>query len=172
MKGNKKLLVVAVLVLLTVVFSTYAVYRTNQASSATVRAANWVIDFGTAQQKTKNFVFNTSDITWTTNPGKNGTIAPGATGYIEIPVTATGTEVDVIVEATVTGNDIPEGISATVQNGSQTITYGATMAATVRINIAWEGSYEDDGEKDSSDLTVKNSEITIPVTITAKQALS
>ncbi len=55
MKGNKKLLIVAVLLLLIAVsYGTYAIYRTQFSGSATVKTAKWsaVLKKGSTQVST------------------------------------------------------------------------------------------------------------------------
>lgn len=180
MKGNKKILLVAILVLLiTVVFSSYAIYRTSQTASGSIRAAKWNVTIGSQAQQTANFAFGVSDIQWTTHTGKNNTIAPGDSGTITIPVDADGSEVDVLLTATigdVTG--LPAGMTATVTsgtNGVQTIQYNATegqMEANVVITITWTGTIEDLEGKDTTDIAKQNANLTIPVTLTARQKLA
>ena len=46
MKGNKKILVIAILLLLiSVTFTTYAIYRTGMSGTGTATAANWNVVF-------------------------------------------------------------------------------------------------------------------------------
>ena len=179
MKGNKKLLIVAILVLLTVTFSTYAIYRTSQTASGSVKAAAWSIDIGTSEQKTANFVFDASAIQWTTHTGKNGTIAPGDSGTITIPVDATGSEVDVLLTAEIgSTSSLPNGMTATVTsgtNGVQTIAYSTVtdaMKANVVITITWTGTTEDNSTKDGTDMAKQGANLSIPVTLTARQKLA
>ena len=182
MKGNKKLLVVAILVLLiTVVFSTYAIYRTSQTANGSVKAAAWVVDIGTAEQKSANFAFTAADINWTngTHTGKNNTIAPGDSGTITIPVDADGSEVDVLLTATIGDvSGLPAGMTATVTsgtNGIQTIPYSATahaMESNVVITITWTGTIEDESGKDDTDMAKQGTNLSIPVTLTARQKLA
>ena len=181
MKGNKKLLIVAILVLLTVTFSTYAIYRTSQTASGSVKAAAWSIDIGTSEQKTANFVFTAADIDWSTgtHTGKNNTIAPGDSGTITIPVDADGSEVDVLLTAEIgSTSGLPAGMTATVTsgtNGVQTIPYSATagqMQANVVITVTWTGTIEDTTGKDSTDMAKQGTNLSIPVTLTARQKLA
>lgn len=177
MKGDKKILVAALLVLLlTVCFGTYAIYRASTNASGSIKAAAWSVKVDGTDIKTANYTFSANDIHWTTLTGYNNTIAPGSEGYIEIPVDADGSEVDVILTAALGSTTLPNGMTATLASGadSQTINYSATegaMETTVRINIAWAGSESDESSKDSSDLTASGTTISIPVTLTAKQSL-
>jgi hypothetical protein len=177
MKGDKKILVLAFLVLLlSVFFGTYAIYRNSAEGEGSVYAANWSIQIGGTDISSANFDFDATDITWTTRTGYNNTIAPGSEGYITIAVDADGSEVDVILTAALDTTHLPSGMTATVQGGnSQTINYSATsgqMETTVRINIAWAGADSDNSEKDGTDLAVEGTELSLPVTLTAKQSVT
>lgn len=178
MKGDKKILVVALLVLLlSVCFGTYAIYRESGSATGLIKAAAWSVKVDGTAIKTANYTFNASDITWTTQTGYNDTIAPGSTGYIEIPVDATGSEVDVILTAALGNTTLPNGMTAALASGndSQTIAYSTAanaMKATVRIDIAWAGAESDDATKDGTDLAAQGTTLSIPVTLTAKQSLT
>lgn len=178
MKGNKKVLTLAVLVLLLAVcFTTYAIYRQSTNGTGTIKAAAWSVTVK-GQPITNNFTFGLSDITWTTHTGKNDTIAPGDSGTITIPVDATGSEVDVLVEAAIdTANaSLPDGFTATVTsgtNGVATIPYAASgMTTNVVITVTWTGTLEDTAAKDGTDLAAQGSNLSIPVTLKARQKLA
>ena len=178
MKGNKKILLLSILVLLiTVCFGTYAIYRASGSANGSIKAAAWSVKIDGTDIASANYTFDASNITWTKLTGYNNTIAPGSEGHIEIPVDADGSEVDVIINATIGSTTLPTGMSATLASGndSQTISYSTTanaMKTNVRINIAWAGAESDDSSKDSSDLTASGTTISIPVTLTAKQSLT
>ena len=126
--------------------------------------------------ETFGITFDASNIHWTTLTGYNNTIAPGSSGYIEIPVDADGSEVDVILTAALGTTTLPDGMTATLASGndSQTINYSATsgaMETTVRINIAWAGAESDTAAKDGTDLAAQGTTLSIPVNLTAKQSL-
>ena len=177
MKGDKKILALAVLVLLlTVCFGTYAIYRASGSATGSIKAAAWSVKVDGTDIASADFTFDAGDITWTSLTGYNDTIAPGSEGYIEIPVDADGSEVDVILTAEMGSATLPDGMTATLASGndSQTIAYSATdgaMETTVRINIAWAGAETDTPEKDGTDLAAQGTTISIPVTLTAKQSL-
>lgn len=179
MKGNKKVLSLAVLVLLLAVcFTTYAIYRQSTTATGTIKAAKWSVKVDGTDIASANYTFDAGDITWTTLTGYNDTIAPGSTGYIEIPVDADGSEVDVILSAALgTVSGLPTGMTVAVDSasGEQTIAYSATegaMETTVKINVAWAGADSDDATKDANDLSKQDTEFSIPVTLTAKQSLA
>ena len=179
MKENKKILVLAILVLLlTVCFGTYAIYRESTNATGSIRAAKWSVKVDGTDIATANYTFTAADIHWDTNSrtGYNNTIAPGSTGYIEIPVDADGSEVDVLLTATLGTTTLPNGMTASLDVGSesQAISYSGTegeMETTVKINIAWAGDDSDTTAKDTTDLAAQNTPFSIPVTLTAKQSL-
>lgn len=178
MKGNKKILVLAVLVLLLAVcFTTYAIYRSKANGTGSVKAAKWSVKIDDDDFDEATYTFTGADIKWTTLTGYNNTIAPGSEGYIEIPVDADGSEVDVLLTASLGSVTLPTGMTVELASGasSQTINYSATegqMEAKVRLNVAWSGADSDNEAKDSSDIQVNDTTISIPVTLTAKQSLA
>ena len=177
MKGDKKILVVAVLLLLLAVsFSTYAIYRQSATGNGTIKAAAWSVKIDDTDIAEANFNFTTADITWTTHTGKNNTIAPGDTGTITIPVDATGSEVDVLLTATLgTIEGLPAGMTVTVSgtDGVTEIPYATSnMKENVTLTITWPGAVSDDSTKDGTDLAAKGKTLTIPVTLTARQKLA
>lgn len=178
MKGNKNILVLAVLVLLLAVcFTTYAIYRSSAEGEGSVDAAAWSVKVNGTDIETVDYEFTAANITWTSLTGYNDTIAPGSEGYIEIPVDADGSEVDVILTAALGSATLPAGMTVSLASGadSQTIAYSATegqMEATVRLNIAWAGAETDNATKDGTDKDAADTTISIPVTLTAKQSLT
>ena len=180
MKGNKKILVaIALLLLISISFTTYAIYRSSATGTGTIKAAKWDVKVkGTSiESTTLNLDFGINDITWTNHTGKNGTIAPGDSGTITIPVTATGSEVDVLLTARIgSGATLPTGFTAEVTSGTagvQTIAYNATsMTANVVVTITWTGTTEDSSDKDTSDKSVNDTNLSIPLTLEARQKLS
>ncbi len=177
MKGNKKILALAIMVLaLAVCFSSYAIYRSSAEGDGSVDAAAWSVKVNGTAIESANFDFDAEDITWTTLTGYQNTIAPGSEGYIEINVDADGSEVGVILAAVLDTSNLPSGMTASIQGGNEkTIAYSATegaMETTVRINIAWAGSASDDDIKDGTDLQAAGTQLSLPVTLTARQDLT
>lgn len=181
MKGNKKLLVAAILLLLIVVsYGTYAIYRETAEGEATITAAAWSVKIGSDDFKDVDFDFSLSDLTCTTNPGKNGTIAPGAECYIDYTVDADGSEVDVVIEVDDDNSTVPEPLEVTVGTtggtaGPVTIPYSATegdMEETVRLTVKWPGALTDNGTKDSTDLDLNGDDLSFSIKLVARQALS
>ena len=177
MKGDKKILVLAVLVLLlTVCFGSYAIYRSSATGTGTLKAAAWSVKVKGTAISSANFDFTFSDINWTTKTGYNNTIAPGSTGTITIPVDATGSEVDVILTAELGQASLPTGMSVSIDGEStKTIAYSTeenAMKTNVVLNITWSGSDSDETSKDTTDLAAAGTNLSIPVTLTAKQSVA
>ena len=187
MKGNKKILVVAVLLLLIAVsYSTYAIYKTSVAGEATVTAAKWEVAFKNGETTLTNnytIAFSTAECTGN-NHVKDGKIAPGASCSKQIILDAGTTEVDVAYEVTVGTPKIGESaidananpITATISPANGTILYSATGAArqqTLTLTIAWAGA-DTDTNPNAADTTIGEaaSTITVPLTLVAKQDTS
>ena len=160
MKKNKKLLIIAVLLLLVTIGFSYAIYRSSTTANGTVNTAAWSVKINGTDMDSVNYTFTGANITWTTNPGKAGTVAPGATGYIDIPVDADGSQVDVILTAALGSATLPDGMTVSLSPASKTIDYSATegqMETTIRVNIVWSGTTEDSNSKDGTDKTASGS---------------
>ena len=175
MKGDKKTLIIAILVLLlSVTFSTYAIYRTNYTGNATIKTAAWTVKLKDGSgTEVQNLNFDFDDITWTSLTGYNDTIAPGSTGTISYTIDATGSEVDVDITSSIDTTGLPTGLTVTMAgNATQTIAFSdSPQTKTITLNVAWAGAESDDSTKDSNDLSKQGQNFVIPVTVTAKQSL-
>ena len=191
MKGNKKLLIVAVLLLLVAVsYTTYAIYRSALTANATISAAKWsaVLDNGTTTSTTTlNFTGADLNCGSGTRHGKNNTVAPGDACTLTFTVDLDGSEVDAKVNATVGTITATSGtvdstrfstalkVGATAANGvEQAVPYSATegaMEVEYTLELTWLGDTDNlaaDG-KDVADVAMNDLDITIPVTIDAHQ---
>lgn len=183
-KGNKKLALVAVLLLLvTISFGTYAIYRTSSVGTGTVATANWHVEVaGTDVSSTAGtFTFSGSDVNWTTNTSAvNGKIAPGSQGTYSIALDATGSEVPVAYEvssvsATIGGTAVSnDKFTVTIDpNDTGKLAYAATnMTKNIPLIITWTGSDSDTAAQDSADISMAGQNVTISVTLTVKQDLN
>lgn len=184
-KGNKRLLILVVLLLLiTVSFGTYAIYRIKSTGTASVSTAAWAIKInGTTQTSTsKTFTFTNDNISWTNSKAAVANkIAPGATGTITLELDATGSEVNVAYDVNVKsikidGETVPNTNEFTVElNASDTgkLAYAATnMKKDIVLDFSWAGSDSDGEEKDAADIAINNKTIEIEIEVTVKQDLS
>ena len=179
MKGNKKILIAIVLLLIAAVsFTTYAIYRSSVTAEGSLKAAAWYVTLnGTDIEQVNNLTFDFDDIDWTTNTGYNDTIAPGDEGVIEYVVDATGSEVDVLVIAELEdGATLPDGMSVEITsgtNGVQEISYDeSNMQATIEVTVKWDGALSDTTSKDTNDKSFEDQDLTIPVKLTVRQKLA
>lgn len=181
MKGNKKILVIAALLLLIVAtYTTYAIYKSSATGDASISTAAWVVKVeGT--DITANNTFTVDSITWNTPTISKvaNKIAPGDSGYVDIVIDADGSEVDVYYE--VTFGDLDDNgstvtndhLSATAHSGSSltgTIPYSATdgdMERTVRLDVTWVA--EDNATQNPIDVNTAGKDLTLPVTVTVRQ---
>ncbi len=181
MKGNKKILVAALLLLLiSVSFGTYAIYRSNATATGTLTPAKWSVKLDGNEFQSASFTFTAADLVCDTNPAKaSGTIAPGALCHIDIPVDADGSQVDVVLTAEIDTNasTVTDDWEVGLAQSQISIPYSATegqMEKTVTINVEWPGAESDTTAKDTADKSLGASPAakTIVVNLTAKQTLS
>ena len=172
MKGNKKILVLALLVLLlSVCFGSYAIYTSSATASGGVDAASWVIKVNN-EDIVANNTFTLGNVTWgATRYGQNGKIAPGDTGTIDIVIDASGSEVGVsyAVDLTSVSTGNPN-LTVAAHSGSSltgTIAYGSTMTQTITLDVTWTGV--DNATANAADITTSGNSINIPVSVTVTQ---
>ena len=179
MKGNRKLLALALLLLFVLVsFGTYAIYKSSASGSTTVQTANWVVTVnGSDAVTTDSFTFSASDINWSgVTHGKNGKIAPGDSGTLTILIDADGSEVDVdyvVAIGTVTGTNSNSNFTVTGSDLTGTINYSATsgqMEKTVVLNVTW--TAQDETAQNAADVGIAGQTVSIPVTVTASQHIA
>lgn len=187
MKGNKKILALALLLLLVFVsFGTYAIYKTTATSdSASVSAAAWVITVNDTNVVTGTHTFELGTINWGSQTHvATGKIAPGSSGTVDLILDATGTEVslDYLVQiGSVTlhtgGTAVPAG-TITVTSGGNSSASGtilvdaATKQVTIPLTVTWAGATTDGDEKNATDVGLAGQTIDIEVTVTTTQKLS
>ena len=172
MKGDKKILVLSILVLLLAVcFGSYAIYKSSGTGTGGVDAAAWVVKVNNDDIVTSN-TFTLNNITWSgTRYGQNGKIAPGDRGTIDIVIDASGSEVGVAYTVDIsqisTGNSNLTVAAASGSSLTGTIAYGSTMTETVTLDVVWNGV--DTTAANSADVTTAGTSISIPVTVTVTQ---
>ena len=167
MKGNKKLLIVAVLLLLIAVsYGTYAIYKSTATADASIDTAAWVVTVNNQALTEATHTFTLGNITWATP-----TVSK-----------VSGSEVDLYYEITI--GDLKEGnntvtnnhLTAVAASGSSltgTIPYSATageMEHTVTLNVQW--TAEDDATANGQneiDMDTAGKSLTLPVTVMVRQ---
>ncbi len=169
MKGNKKVLVAIVLLLLiSVTFTTLAIYRSTATAEGTVTAAKWKVKVNGTEVSTATLTATFTPAT--TNIGMNGKMAPGDIATATFEVDATESEVPIKVDsATVVEGTVPAGFEATVGE----VTYDGTQKATVTVELTWTGVIGDNEEKDTADKAKQGTTITgVQVQLTVRQKLA
>lgn len=179
MKGDKKILVVAILLLLlSVTFTSYAIYKSSAEGEATVSTAAWAIEVNGTDIVEEN-EFTIDDVTWNRTVSKvDGKIAPGDSGTITLTITNKA-EVDVAYEVEIddltdsAGAALPENnqLSVAVAGGATTGTIAyqsGGRTATVTLNVTW--TAVDNETPNSQDVGIAGlSNIKIPVKVTVRQ---
>lgn len=194
MNKMKKIYLCLALVLLIItvfiILKTYGLFETKTGLNVQSEVGKWVILVNntdiTQQENTK---FSVDKIIWDQNDEvKEGKIAPGASGYFDIVIDPTDTDVSVRYDI---GFDFSEfentNITITsiqeindkkiVKTGNNKYTgiitldeISAGTTNTIRVNIAWENN-EENNEHDSNLSSVPNTILNIPVTINVSQYL-
>ena len=186
MKGNKKILVIAILLLLIAVsYGTYAIYKSSVSGTAQATAAKWAIEFksgSTTYTSTMDITFDGSECTNNNNHVASGYIAPGVTCTKNIEIDATGTQVDVEYSLETTGSVTVNNTTIPANSNNITASIGAAdgqilmsddpQSDTVPVTITWgglEGTSYDPGD---TSIGEGSWVISVPVTLTAKQMMS
>ena len=172
-KGNKKLLIViALLLIVGLSISTYALYKSSATGEASATVADWKVKVNTTSIVTNN-EFTISDINWETNDNvKSGLIAPGSTGTLTLLIDATDSETSVNysinADTTELSNDNFTLTAATGSSLTGSVAYGETKSVT--LNITWDA--DDSTDSNTADMALKGSNIKIPITVTATQKIN
>lgn len=181
MQGNKKILVIAALLLLIAAsYTTYAIYKTSVGVNANVTAAPWVVAFKNGQTTITDgmkVAFTADDCKDNTHVA-DGYIAPSYSCKKNITLDATGTKVDVKYSVTAgtpldNGSTYPAAandFSATITGGGEgTISYNGTQTVDVEVVLTWEGALADTDATNTADVGLQGHEITVPLTLVARQ---
>ncbi len=177
MKGNKKILVIAALLLLIATsFTTYAIYKSSATGDSSISTAAWVVEVNDSDIVHTN-TFTLDNITWATpRVGQNNKIAPGDHGTVQIVIDASGSEVGVSYDVEVDfsaleDNDGNTNFDVDIASGSDplsgTIAYGATMTKTITLDITW--TAVDNEDANQMDVDLAGQQFNLPVTVTVTQ---
>lgn len=191
MKVSKKTLVlIALLLLVAISFTSYAIYKSSVDTDSEVTAAKWNIEFMDGQTEvtsSQTITFGASDCVNNTHVA-DGVIAPGATCTKTITLDANDTEVDVAYTAlagAVTAEKAGSAVATTNANAftvsllpaSGTIAYNsATRTADLTLTVTWAGNDDSDAAQNpdtinDADTALEGTTITVPVTLVAKQVV-
>ena len=185
MKGNKKLLIVAVLLLLIAVsYGTYAIYKSTAEADASIGTAAWVVTVNNQALTEATHSFTLGNITWATPTISKvaNKIAPGDHGTVDIVIDGDGSEVDLYYEITIgtlkEGNNTVtnSNLTAVAHSGSTltgTIPYSASdhgMEHTVTLDVQWTAVDDaTDNGQNEIDMATAGKSLTLPVTVMVRQ---
>ena len=184
------LALVLLIITVFIILKTYGLFETKTELNVQSEVGKWVILVNntdiTQQENTK---FSVDKIIWDQNDEvKEGKIAPGASGYFDIVIDPTDTDVSVrddigfdfseFENTNITITSIQEiNDKKIVKTGDNKYTgiitldeISAGTTNTIRVNIAWENN-EENNEHDSNLSSVPNTILNIPVTINVSQYL-
>lgn len=186
------LIVIALLLAVYLISSTYARYSTQGIANATVDVAKWAVkmtaDDGTTLSST------TQNITFTVQSNSNvvpGKIAPAVTAVAVVELDLTGTEVAVDFTATVgsmTPNNLPSSDKISLTSAITGGTAGSVIEIPLENNVAFTAAngkktvtltltWANDDNNNANDtatgmLADSSRTITIPVTLTVQQHIA
>ena len=188
---NKK---ITILMLLTLVFLvvfgaayTYGLFHSDISDEVEVDVADWIIkinDTNISNGVTHQFTINDIHFDGDSNV-REGKFAPGTTGYFDLALDASETEVavkyEILIDQEAFGNDFISVDSVTLVSGNTfqkindskyvgVIPLQGKVVNVVRFNIEWEND-EANNEEDSRIGTQSNPDLEIPVTINLVQYL-
>lgn len=181
-KTKRVILVVVMLVcLIALIGGTYSRYTSTGSANVTAKIAKWKVKLGTQDISTESKTINV-DFNYDTNEYvKTGKIAPGSSGYFEVELDPTGSEVAIdylftidktnIANSLITGSTskievtgatysiVGSEVSGTadVVNGN-TVTFTEPLAdvlagrkATVRVLINWDNASDANNNSDTAE---------------------
>lgn len=188
---NKK---ITILMLLTLVFLvvfgaayTYGLFHSDIGDEVEVDVADWVIKINNtniSNGETHQFTIDEVHFDGDSNV-REGKFAPGTTGYFDLAIDASGTEVavkyEILIDEDSFGNDFIKLTGVNLLSGNTfqkindskyvgVIPLEGRVVNVIRINIEWENN-EDNNEQDSLIGTQSNPDLEIPVTVNLIQYL-
>ncbi len=191
MKNNNKLYIVIGCLLLIVltyeVIDTYGIFESNIRSDVESNLSKWQIMVNSEDITGQTNSFVIDEVFWESNTGvASGKAAPGLSGYFEIIIDPTGSEVSIEYEITLDflnlGNDYIY-ITSVQDEDLEDLTlidtnkyYGmiplteimAEEVKTIKVEFEWENN-EDNNEIDSSYIGLENPLLDIPISIKLSQ---
>lgn len=180
------LLVIAVLAQIGI---TYSIFETNLNTTTDSVLAPWQILVNNTMVSSESSEFTVDTVNWSTDPNVlDGKAAPGLSGYFEIIIDPSGSEVAIEYEIELdfdfNNNEYIKLSTIKKQNGDDlTPSNGNTFfgeitlsqlevdyVETIRISFVWENN-EDNNDVDSGFVNQNNPKIEIPVIVRLKQKI-
>ena len=182
MKNNKKVTIVALLLLIAVttgvIALTYSRYTSEATGNASAQIAKWSIKVGGTPITTANQTITLTEVNFVPNANVAANkIAPGVTAKIPVELDATGTEVSVDYKIEISGTITvtPSNAKIKLKNGAAvegTIDKDASnKKKTIEVEIVWENN-EANNAADTANGTSTSLTATIPLKVTATQKVA
>ena len=159
---------------------TYSRYTSTGTASVTATIAKWSVKLGSEDISTEAKNINVSFVYDDNDHVKNGKLAPGTSGYFDVEVDPTGSEVAVDYAFTVNTDTIAQALAqnstssivvtgatykigedgtstaASVSNGTVTFTEGlddvlAGKKAIVRVTVSWDNDSDANNASDTAE---------------------
>ena len=166
---------------------TYGLFHSDIGDEVEVDVADWVIKINNtniSNGETHQFTIDEVHFDGDSNV-REGKFAPGTTGYFDLAIDASGTEVavkyEILIDEDSFGNDFIKLTGVNLLSGNTfqkindskyvgVIPLEGRVVNVIRINIEWENN-EDNNEQDSLIGTQSNPDLEIPVTVNLIQYL-
>ena len=174
------LIVIMLACIIALIGATYSRYTSTGTATVTATVAKWSVKLGSEDISTEAKTINATFVYDSNDYVKDGRIAPGRSGYFDIEVDPTGSEVAVDYEFSINSVAIAQaleenstsaiaitGATYTVFGGSATaanLTNSSTVAftesladvldgkkVTVRVFIAWDNDSDANNESDTAE---------------------
>lgn len=179
----------AFIALILIINESYALLQTISSGSAEVKTGSWTIKLNEKNILngiTETFTLNNMIYDESNENIENGYIAPGKSGYFDIVLDPSGTDVAISYEINVRLNECayPNNIKLSVENTStdgEVEVIGNTFKGlislndiknnktiTLKLTLIWENN-EEFNESDTNLGTIEANKLKIPITITLNQ---
>ncbi len=179
----------AFIALILIINESYALLQTISSGNAEVKTGSWTIKLNEKNISngiTETFTLNNIIYDESNENIENGYIAPGKSGYFDIVLDPSGTDVAISYEINVRLDECayPDNIKLSVENTStdgEVEVIGNTFKGlislndiksnktiTLKLTLIWENN-EEFNESDTNLGTIESNKLKIPITITLNQ---
>lgn len=183
--------IMALIISLIVINNTYALLESNANATSNLGIGKWIIKLNNvdiSKGYSENFIIDNMIDSENENI-EDGYIAPGKSGYFDIVIDPSGTEVAIRydIQINLESMNLPDNIKLSVNNLSNNTPiktdnnrYSGIISLddinkgnniTLRLNINWDNSDDNYNDTDTEYGMVQDNNFKIPITINLKQYL-
>lgn len=183
--------IIALIISLIVINNTYALLESNANATSNLGIGKWIIKLNNvdiSKGYSENFIIDNMIDSENENI-EDGYIAPGKSGYFDIVIDPSGTEVAIRydIQINLESMNLPDNIKLSVDNLSNNTPiktdnnrYSGIISLddinkgnniTLRLNINWDNSDDNYNDTDTEYGMVQDNNFKIPITINLKQYL-